>query len=406
MDNTYKLLQIQEVLMSEYSYVTIYGLNNGISNEKEIWMYNSNNEYKVIRISLSSAENFYYDKNQFDLMYSQAKVLINEDYKVLHIFVNTNNYDETILDGNYINIDDGFISGSSAVQSFNKLVGCVKTVSDIRFEIKRLNDRVKEFHRNRRKKILKDNSLRLLPVKVIMAICLIVYLLSVFISKDYSSITSYVVLGGLYKTFTIGLNQTFRLITYSFVHGGLLHLLCNMYALYIVGQFICLRYDPISFLFILFSSIFMGGITQTLLFENTVCVGMSAGIYGLFFVYIASVISDRMANLQQLLPIILINLSLNFLSQTAWVAHLGGLMGGMVAFFIISKEKQERLGPIILYVVLIISMLIKLYTTKTINPIYMGTDLEIVKFFKDIGLTKYASSLSTRLFQIYSKFGG
>lgn len=406
MDNTYKLLQIQEVLMSEYSYVTIYGLNNSVGNGKEIWMYNSNNEYKVIRISLSSAENFFYDKNQFDLMYSQAKVLINEDYKVLHIFINTNNYDETLLDGNYINIEEGFISGSSAIQSFNKLIGSVKTVSDIKIEIKRLNDRVKAFHRNRRKKMLKDNSLRLLPVKVIMAICLVVYLLSVYISKDYSSITSYVVLGGLYKTFTIGLNQTFRLITYSFVHGGLLHLLCNMYALYIVGQFICLRYDPISFLFILFSSIFMGGITQTLLFENTVCVGMSAGIYGLFFVYIASVIKDRMANLQQLLPIILINLSLNFLSQTAWVAHLGGLMGGMVAFLIISKEKKERLGPIILYVVLIISMLVKLYTTKTINPIYMGTDLEIVKFFKDIRLSNYASSLSTRLFQIYSKFGG
>ena len=89
---------------------------------------------------------------------------------------------------------------------------------------------------------------------------------------------------------TWGLSKGFvwQLLTFQFLHGGLLHLLCNLIGIWFFGRFVESRLGSANFLKLYFSSGVFGGLLQSLLgwlFPNHLgagpVVGASAGIFGL-----------------------------------------------------------------------------------------------------------------------------
>ncbi len=77
--------------------------------------------------------------------------------------------------------------------------------------------------------------------------------------------------------------QPWSIVTYSFLHGGIFHLLWNMYVLYIASNILLNLFDAKRFLNIYFLGVILGGLffilTDALFLQSgSVLVGASAGV--------------------------------------------------------------------------------------------------------------------------------
>lgn len=128
--------------------------------------------------------------------------------------------------------------------------------------------------------------------------------------------------------------EYYRLITSMFLHAGIIHLLFNMYALYVLGDFIERVYGAKKYLVIYFVSGIIAGIFS-LYFSPVMGVGASGAIFGLLgaalvFAYYEK---DRIgkALVTNIIIIILLNVFIG-LSMTSIdiSAHFGGFIGGAI----------------------------------------------------------------------------
>ena len=82
------------------------------------------------------------------------------------------------------------------------------------------------------------------------------------------------------------LAQPWSLVTYSFLHGGIFHILWNMYILYVAGRILLNLFDSKRFLNVYFLGVILGGllfllsynIFPALMGQRTMLVGASAGV--------------------------------------------------------------------------------------------------------------------------------
>lgn len=123
-------------------------------------------------------------------------------------------------------------------------------------------------------------------------------------------------------------------VTSGFLHGGLMHLALNMYALWIVGQYLERTMGAWRYLGVYLVSIIAGHTAVLLLADPaaqswfTGTVGASGGVFGLFGSLF--VVNRRMgAESRQVLILIGMNLVITFLfPYISWQGHLGGLIVG------------------------------------------------------------------------------
>jgi len=135
--------------------------------------------------------------------------------------------------------------------------------------------------------------------------------------------------------------QYYRLLTVVLVHGGWVHLICNMLALFSIGTSIENFYGKNKYVFILLTSLITGSLASYLFNPiNTYAVGASGMIFGLFGAL--AVTGKRMgANLKEASTLIAVNLAIPFLIPGIdWKAHLGGLIGGSLAALAIKPKKR------------------------------------------------------------------
>jgi membrane associated rhomboid family serine protease len=134
--------------------------------------------------------------------------------------------------------------------------------------------------------------------------------------------------------------QYWRLLTVALVHGGWIHLLFNMLALFSIGTPIENFYGRNKYIFILLSSLIAGSLASYLFNPpQTVAVGASGMIFGLFGAL--AITGKRMgANFKEAATLIAINLAIPFLIPGIdWKAHLGGLVGGALAVLLVKPKK-------------------------------------------------------------------
>ena len=93
---------------------------------------------------------------------------------------------------------------------------------------------------------------------------------------------------GANSAFFVRLGQYWRLITCMFLHGDILHLICNMYALYVVGPRVEDFFGKKKFLLIYFLSGLSGSLLSIGLNNNALSVGMSYQLeqVGQYLVYL------------------------------------------------------------------------------------------------------------------------
>jgi rhomboid protease GluP len=127
-------------------------------------------------------------------------------------------------------------------------------------------------------------------------------------------------------------NEWYRLFTVALTHGGFLHLGFNMYSLMVLGNPLEAAYGKQKFLIVFFFSLLTGSLTSAYFAPTySASVGASGAIFGLFGAL--AIVGKRIgADIRSIVVIIGINFAFGFaLGGVDWRAHLGGLIGGVVA---------------------------------------------------------------------------
>ncbi|WP_374946004.1 rhomboid family intramembrane serine protease [Agreia sp.] len=138
--------------------------------------------------------------------------------------------------------------------------------------------------------------------------------------------------------------EPWRMITSVFLHGGILHLLFNMYALFVFGQMLEHTLGRARYLALYLLAGLGGSVAVDLIavpFQGV--VGASGAIFGLMGAYFVIQRHLGATNIQ-LLVLVGINLVIGFIPGfgIAWQAHLGGLAVGALIGLIFTKTRNVR----------------------------------------------------------------
>ena len=142
--------------------------------------------------------------------------------------------------------------------------------------------------------------------------------------------------------------EIWRIFTSAFLHYGLMHILFNMWALWVVGPMLESSLGRARFVALYMLSALGGGVLVYLLAPlNSATAGASGAIFGLFGA--AFVVCKRLGIPSQWIAILIgINLAITFLSMLgsntiSWQGHIGGLVtGALVAWVYVYTANGRR----------------------------------------------------------------
>jgi membrane associated rhomboid family serine protease len=169
---------------------------------------------------------------------------------------------------------------------------------------------------------------------------------------------------GALQPFLIADGQYWRLFSAMFLHGSLLHIGFNAYALWLFGSVIETNLGHTRMVVIYVVAGFLAS-TASYAFGpvETVGVGASGAIFGIFGAFIAYNYRRRhlalaSANLRWAATLLLLNLFLafGFGGIIDWRAHLGGLIAGVAAGAVAEgwgSRSQRRLVQVVGFVALV-----------------------------------------------------
>ena len=186
----------------------------------------------------------------------------------------------------------------------------------------------------------------------IIAACVVVYALQMLIPGDF--VYKQFAYNNVFAAPQYGAFEPWRMLTSAFLHSpdSLLHILLNMYTLWIFGQALEPILGRIRFLALYLVSAIGGSVGYLLLNPLLVpgqglvgLVGASGAIFGLFGAMLL-VQRRRGGDTRQLWVLIAINGVIGFLiPHIAWQAHLGGLItGGLCAAVLAYTPRGRRQG--------------------------------------------------------------
>lgn len=352
------------VTEENYTPINVQGAKN------EIWLENLEGPYKIVRINskyIHNNEQYNMDlfKMQFVIKQIKKKTL-SFKMNALNICLDLGNavkLEDTNKSINTVNITS--INDIKKSKVLGKIFPKIQTNNFKRTDnIDKIINVTEDINRKTEKENIKYEEIfkpkKIIMTKILIIVCIIIYLIALFISDNYT--TSLLILGANHKELVLN-GEYYRLITSAFLHGNLIHLLVNMYSLWIIGSQVETYIGKIKFLFIYILSAIMGSVFSLVFLGNNISIGASGAIFGLmgsllyFGYHYRLYLSNALSN--QIIPIIVLNLILGFsMSGIDNAAHIGGLIGGYLSTMIVGlkyKENNvERINGLIVYTVLII----------------------------------------------------
>jgi membrane associated rhomboid family serine protease len=168
----------------------------------------------------------------------------------------------------------------------------------------------------------------------IIAICAIVYVFQLILGDSFTSSLLYIPVYTGFRPWTI--------VTSMFAHASPLHLLFNMYSLFVLGRILEPAIGRVRFAALYFISGFGGCVAVLLLNPVSAVLGASGAIFGLLG---ALFIIQRHigGNTAQLLIVIVLNLALGFfIGGISWQAHVGGVVTGAAVGLVYARTRNVR----------------------------------------------------------------
>lgn len=315
-----------------YNPMIIHGLND------EIWLENLNEDYKIVRIvshHIHNKEQLDFDKFKLSRIVKQVKKkTLSFKVKVLSIY--TDLEDDKILsnDDIYINKEED-INNPKLTNVFPNIVEKTKVdANGLEYFIK-VTDNINQKNESKSKIAEKIFSFKKPIVTYsLIFICILVFILMYVLGNGSKDNYTLLVFGANVDTLTKN-GDYYRLFTSMFLHIGILHLLCNMYSLYIIGKEVENVFGKVKYLIIYLLSGIAGSILSLAFNHNTICAGASGAIFGLlgallyFGYYYRTYLGVTLT--RSIIPVIVLNLIIGFTSSGIDnAAHIGGLVGGIL----------------------------------------------------------------------------
>lgn len=339
--------EIDELIVKLLHYfITEHGYNPIVLHgaKEEIWLENLDGEYKIIRI----ASNYIHNKEQLDFdIYKTSRIMKDIKKKTFTFHMNTLNI--------FLNLGENV-----ELQNTSSDITCIniKNLNDLEKEqifkenfptiIKKMNYKEKGLElfmkltndinkkNERDAKQAEDIFKMKKPIVTSFLIGLNILMFGLMYiygngSQDPDTLLKF---GAISRYHIIVKKEYFRLITSSFLHVGLIHLIFNIYALYIIGPQLESFFGKVKYLIIYLFSAALASLLS-IVFYAGISAGASGSIFGLlgallyfgyhYRVYLGSVIKS------QIIPLILLNLLIGFMVvDINNVAHIGGLIGGIL----------------------------------------------------------------------------
>jgi membrane associated rhomboid family serine protease len=139
-------------------------------------------------------------------------------------------------------------------------------------------------------------------------------------------------------------HEYWRLITSGFLHANLLHILFNMYFIYVIGTMLEPAIGTIRFVAVYFTSLLVGSFGALLFTPDAFTVGASGAAFGLMGCLVV-IYRDRGIDLWQsgLGLTLVLNLGISLSVKGISIGgHLGGLVGGLIAGILVVELGEKR----------------------------------------------------------------
>lgn len=325
---------------------------NGAKNE--IWLENTDAPYKIIRINsnyIHNDEQFKFDLFKIKNIVKQVKKrTLSFSMNTLNINVNVNNdvkiIDEKNISSVTLNNEEDIYTDEFFKTNFPLLkVEEKEKLDNIDFIIKTTNDINKKTEKENKKYENTFKKKKIIATKIIILINIIAFF-AMYIFGNGSLDSQTLINFGANFGPLVKSGQIYRLLTCAFLHIGILHLVFNMYALFIIGSQIENFLGKFKFLFIYIISA-IGASLMSIIFSNNISAGASGAIFGLmgallyfgyyYRIYLSSVLK------QQIIPIIILNLFIGFvISGIDNAAHIGGLITGVLASMAVGVNNKSK----------------------------------------------------------------
>ena len=342
-----------------YKPMIIHGIND------EIWLENLDNNYKIVRIvshHIHNKEQLDFDKFKLSKIVKQVKrKTLSFKVKVLSIY--TDIEDEKILNNDDVLITkEKDINNPKLVSAFPDIVEKTNRKEDgLEYFIK-VTDNINKKNEKRNKIAEKIFSYQQpIVTYIIMAICIILFILMELSGGSTNSQT--LLKYGANLDVLVKNGEYYRLFTCIFLHIGIMHLLCNMYSLYIIGREVENLFGKIKYIIIFILSGIFGSIMSLAFTHNTISAGASGAIFGLlgallyFGMHYRTYLGEAIK--RSIIPIIVVNLIIGFFAEGIdLAAHIGGLVGGILLAMMVGVPDKSKTKDIINGTILTIIYLI------------------------------------------------
>jgi len=183
---------------------------------------------------------------------------------------------------------------------------------------------------------LRSSSDRPLVTYAIIALCVVVYAAQ-FVLGD--ALTTWLIYYA-----PLSFSQPWRLLTSLLAHGSPLHLLSNMFSLFIIGRMLEPALGRIRYLALFLISGVGGLAAVALVVPGNPVLGASGAIFGMLGALLV-LIRRFGGNASQILVVVAINMVIGFvLPGVAWQAHIGGFIAGaaLTAIFVRTRGEKQR----------------------------------------------------------------
>lgn len=361
------ILKILHYFITEEDYKPI--IINGLENE--IWLENMQSDLKLIRINTNYIHNEEQLKTDMykaqSIMRSIKRNTLSLRMNMLNLLLDTGDSVKVMDSKNIETIKVGelndFKKNEFVKEFFPKVSDAELTDQVDPVEFFKLTEDMNQKTLKNEKKLAKIFS----PKKPVITYALIVLNIMVYLFMVLYDIDGnyFYALANNYEFVQSG--QIYRLITSMFLHSDIIHIACNMYALYILGPIVERYYGKTKFLFIYMLSGILGSVfSAAFMSADTISMGASGAIFGLlgsiayFTYYYRATLQGLLRS--QILPVIILNLALGFMIPGIDISgHIGGLLGGILISMAIGigdkGRKSDQINGIIVYTLMTAAML-------------------------------------------------
>jgi len=180
------------------------------------------------------------------------------------------------------------------------------------------------------------------PTKILIIINILTYILTSLMSNSYIQTSQNVMIIFGQANFMVLKGHLWQLITSIFIHANIIHLFGNMVFLIIFGLGAEVIYGNKNFYIIYFISGIFGSILSLFMGLNTISVGASGALFGIFG---AVTINSGRMNFQSVLLALIYStyfLMINIGENVNVLAHIGGLLVGIILGYKFTFKLNEE----------------------------------------------------------------